>query len=112
MLGPLPPFLPNAIPEPELGSSGCKFKMPHTRRMRALERAALPHGRPGSYQVSLSEVEETKALLGLAPVFLCTCIWQVRDAPPLQSTPLAMLYEHPAPCLTSDTSPAAHTCYL
>jgi hypothetical protein len=28
-------------------------------------------------QVSLSEVEELKALAGLAPVFLCVCIWQM-----------------------------------
>lgn len=51
--------------------------MPPTRRMRALERAALPHGRPGCHQVTLSEVEEAKALLGLGPLFLCTCVWQV-----------------------------------
>jgi len=52
--------------------------MQHTDRMHVLDRAAIPHSRPGVYQASVTEVEETKALLGLGPIFLCVCIWQVR----------------------------------
>jgi hypothetical protein len=76
-------------PEPGPGEGKLKFKMAHTDRMRALDRAAIRRGGGGQavqqaggstkrHQASVTEVEETKALLGLGPIFLCVCIWQVR----------------------------------
>jgi hypothetical protein len=60
--------------------------MAHTKRMAALDKAAIRSpataaaaagGRRG-YQVSLTEVEETKSFMSLMPVFLTVIIWQVR----------------------------------
>lgn len=63
--------------EPPLGEGAVAFKMGHTKRMRCLEKAAIPHGRPGKYQPSLTEVEETKALLSLAPIIVIAVLFKV-----------------------------------
>jgi hypothetical protein len=79
--------------------------MAHTDRFRALDRAAIIPAADGGDgdgdesslseaaraprseaarargpPVSVTEVEETKALAGLVPIFLCVCIWQVGGA--------------------------------
>jgi hypothetical protein len=45
--------------------------------MPCLDRAAIRHGASGRYQPSVTEVEETKAFLGILPIFLCVCIYQM-----------------------------------
>lgn len=63
--------------EPPLGKGNLSFKMGHTDRMRVLEKAAIRVDRPGRYQPTLTEVEETKALLGLAPLMLVAVLFKV-----------------------------------
>jgi hypothetical protein len=63
--------------EPPPGEGAVKFRMSHTKRMRALDRAAIRHNKDGQYQVSMTEVEETKSFLYIIPIFLCIVIWQV-----------------------------------
>lgn len=42
---------------------------------RCLDKAAIKTDRP--YPVTMTEVEETKAFLGIMPLFLCICIYQM-----------------------------------
>jgi hypothetical protein len=42
---------------------------------RALDKAAIKSDKP--QPVSRTEVEETKAFLGIMPLFLCICIYQM-----------------------------------
>eukprot|EP00879_Flechtneria_rotunda_P000926 GHRR01001055.1.p1 GENE.GHRR01001055.1~~GHRR01001055.1.p1 ORF type:complete len:523 (+),score=105.75 GHRR01001055.1:1216-2784(+) len=56
-----------------------QFKMPHTHHMQCLDKAAINTG--DIYQVSLTEVEETKAFLGIVPLFMCICIYQMAYDP-------------------------------
>lgn len=44
---------------------------------RCLDKAAIKTDRPKGRPVSLTEVEETKAFLGIMPLFLCICIYQM-----------------------------------
>ncbi|GBF89822.1 hypothetical protein Rsub_02526 [Raphidocelis subcapitata] len=67
--------------EPAAGEkSAVKFRMPHTKRMPGLDRAAIK-GVDEAKLVSVTEVEETKAFLYILPVFLCVCIWQMTYDP-------------------------------
>ncbi|KIZ04318.1 hypothetical protein MNEG_3635 [Monoraphidium neglectum] len=77
------------LAEPAAGEGSVKFTMAYTDRMRGLDKAALPHGRAGVHQVSRTEVEETKALLGIMPVFLVVCIWQMAYDPIFTLLPLS-----------------------
>ncbi|KAI8467277.1 MAG: POT family-domain-containing protein [Monoraphidium minutum] len=82
------PADPTELFEPAPGEGKLAFSMAHTDRLHGLDRAAVPHGRPGAYQVSRTEVEETKALVGIGPVFLCVCIWQMAYDPIFTLLPL------------------------
>lgn len=66
--------------EPPPGTKGAlPFKMAHTNKMRCLDKAAI---RSGSAQpASLTEVEETKAFLGIMPLFLCIIFYQMTYDP-------------------------------
>jgi len=98
---PKRPTQPNPSPhknrntEPPFGDkSAVKFRMVHTKRMGALDKAAIKKdddaelpaadgaeitkGKKQPYQVSMTEVEETKSFLYIMPIFLCVVIWQVR----------------------------------
>lgn len=75
---PLPQ--PNELYEPPAGTqSNLAFEMAHTNRMRALDKAAIKSDKP--HPVSRTEVEETKAFLGIMPLFLCICIYQMAYDP-------------------------------
>ncbi|KIZ00828.1 Peptide transporter PTR2, partial [Monoraphidium neglectum] len=76
--------------EPAAGEkSNVKFRMAHTKRMAALDKAAIRSPAAGAaaaggrrgYQVSLTEVEETKSFMSLMPVFLTVIIWQMAYDP-------------------------------
>ncbi|GBF90734.1 hypothetical protein Rsub_03035 [Raphidocelis subcapitata] len=71
------PSDPSQLHDPPLGSGNVAFRMGRTPRYRRLERAALPHGRPGRYQPSLAEVEEAKALLSLGPFLLLAVLFRI-----------------------------------
>uniref|UniRef100_A0A383VGU9 Major facilitator superfamily (MFS) profile domain-containing protein n=1 Tax=Tetradesmus obliquus TaxID=3088 RepID=A0A383VGU9_TETOB len=68
---------PNELYEPPAGSLA--FEMAHTNRMRALDKAAIKSD--AEKPVSRTEVEETKAFLGIMPLFLCICIYQMAYDP-------------------------------
>ncbi|KAI8464338.1 MAG: POT family-domain-containing protein [Monoraphidium minutum] len=73
----------SALFEPAAGEKAAvAFRMAHTGRMAALDKAAL-RGKAAKdgYQVSMTEVEETKSFLGIMPIFLTVCIWQMTYDP-------------------------------
>lgn len=73
---------PKELYEPPPGEKrAVAFRMGHTHHMRALDRAAIRRDPPGKYQVSLTEVEETKSFMAIMPIFLCVCIWQMTYDP-------------------------------
>ena len=79
------------------GSGVLRFRMARTDRLRCLDKAALIGSAPGggangakarAAAASVTEVEETKALLGLGPIFLCVCLWQMCYDPIFTLLPL------------------------
>ncbi|KAF8073093.1 NPF8.3 [Scenedesmus sp. PABB004] len=72
---------PADLYEPLPGTPGAlQFQMAHTPRMLCLDKAALVReGAPAA--ASRTEVEETKAFLGIMPLFLCICIYQMTYDP-------------------------------
>lgn len=71
------PSDPSDLYEPPLGKGSTAFRMGYTPRMRVLDKAAIRHGVPGRHQPSLTEVEETKALLSLAPMVLTAVLFVI-----------------------------------
>ncbi|KAF6260843.1 POT family-domain-containing protein [Scenedesmus sp. NREL 46B-D3] len=82
--------------DPEPGTEGAlPYSMAHTMRMRqvmtatcccrlthdakCLDKAAIKS--ETGHQVTLTEVEESKALFGILPLFLCICIYQMTYDP-------------------------------
>ncbi|WIA14658.1 hypothetical protein OEZ85_003160 [Tetradesmus obliquus] len=65
---------------PEPGTEGAlPYSMPHTQRMKCLDKAAIKS--EAGPQVTLTEVEESKAFFGILPLFLCICIYQMTYDP-------------------------------
>jgi len=52
--------------------------MGHTMHLPKLDRAALIHNKPGRHQPTMTEVEETKALMLLGPFLLISVLFKVR----------------------------------
>jgi len=74
------PSNPRELYEPaEVGKGAMtvNFRMIHTEGMKSLDKAAIKATEPVKHQVSVTEVEETKAFLRLMPIFACVIIWQM-----------------------------------
>lgn len=67
---------PGELHEPLPGTQGAlNFTMVHTPRMKWLDKAAiLPSDGSKAATATRTEVEETKAFLGIMPLFLCICM--------------------------------------
>lgn len=75
---------PADLHEPARGSGDPRalpFTMPHTRRMRCLDKAAIRSSCQRHPDVTRTEVEETKAFFGILSLFAIVCIYQMCSDP-------------------------------